>query len=550
VEVTINQIGIQMADKMEQIKHLIGEYIAEKQQNKKFIPNVDYVKYSGPYFDKNEYQAAVETLLSGWLIFGEKNREFEEEFAKVAGLNYSVLTNSGSSANLLMLSALMSKNKKNKWKLVKGDKVITPVVCFPTTINPIYQNGLEPVFVDVERGTLNINLDLLEDKLNSWDPAVSGDKPKVLLFAHVLGNPPDMDRVMRICTDHKLILLEDCCDALGSTYKGKKLGTFGLMSTTSFFPAHHMTMGEGGVISTNENRLKTILKSLRDWGRACYCNDMKPGDVTEGTACGDRFRNWLPGLPEASYDHRYVFDEIGYNLKPLDLQGAIGLEQLKKLPEMEAARKNNYNKLYSIFSKYKGFFTISERTEGADPSWFGFLVTLNPGTPFSKEEIVRFFEKNKIQTRSYFTGNVLAHPAYFDPENNTINEYQYANEATFNTFFLGTFIGITEDMLNHIEATLDTLVDSKTDTQQAPKPGNSPSVWDAVIGDMRNRDEVGRKKYGVPLQWDNGRNSLQDAYEEALDLAVYLKAEIEKNKQNETPKPNKCVGCDCGVLND
>jgi CDP-6-deoxy-D-xylo-4-hexulose-3-dehydrase len=455
-------------NKLDQIKKLVKEYIEEKKANESYTPGVDFVKYSGGTFDENEYQAAIETLLNGWLCFGKKCSEFETKFADIANLKYGVLTNSGSSANLLMISALKSSNKINKWKLEDGDKVITPVVCFPTTINPLFQNNLIPVFVDVTLPSLNLDLDKVEEMLDNWKiekkyididkrtiTMIPNPKPKAILFAHVLGNPPDMDRVMEICKKHNLILLEDCCDALGSTWKGQKLGTFGLMSTSSFYPAHHMTMGEGGFIATNENRLKTILNSFRDWGRACYCNQMKPGDVTDGTACGNRFNKWLPGLPEVSFDHRYVFDEIGYNLKPLEIQAAIGLEQIKKLPELEAARRHNFNLLHEIFSPFEDSFHLPEATVGADPCWFGFLVTLKDGTSFTKQDLVDYFEENKIQTRSYFTGNALAHPAYFKKTSDKIEDFPVANYVTENTFFLGTFIGITEEMMKHIFNTLE-----------------------------------------------------------------------------------------------
>lgn len=459
-----------MQDKLDKIKELVKEYIEEKNANSSYEPGVDFVKYSGPHFDGDEFQAAVETLLGGWFIFGKKSAEFESKFSALVDRKYGVLTNSGSSANLLMLSALKSNNKMNKWKLNDGDKVITPVVCFPTTINPLFQNNLVPVFVDVELPNLNLDLNAVEDLLDNWQDKktyldadsrviseVNNPKPRAILFAHVLGNPPDMDRVMEICKKHDLILLEDCCDALGSTWKGQKLGTFGLMSTTSFFPAHHMTMGEGGFIATNENRLKTILNSFRDWGRACYCNEKKPGDVTEGTACGNRFGKWLPGLPEVSFDHRYVFDEIGYNLKPLDLQASIGLEQIKKLPEMEEARSKNFDRLHAMFKKYEDSFFLPEATPGADPCWFGFLVTLKPEAKFKKQELVDYFESKKIQTRSYFTGNALAHPAYYEKMKYKYNvsDFPVANYITEKTFFLGTFIGITEEMMVHIEKTLD-----------------------------------------------------------------------------------------------
>lgn len=448
----------------EDIEALVKKHL---KQADSFEGGKDSVKYSGPHFDENEYVAAIETLLSGWLIFGEKSREFEKEFAKQTGHKMGVLTNSGSSANLLMVSALSSRKKMNKWYLAPGSKIITPVVCFPTTINPIIQNRYTPVFVDVELPNLNLDLKQVREQCERHKGT---DSPiRAILFAHVLGNPPDMDELMDIVKEYGLILLEDCCDALGSTYKGKKLGTFGLMSTTSFFPAHHMTMGEGGFVSTSQQRLKTILNSFRDWGRACYCNERKPGDVTNGTACGNRFKNWLPGLPEAVYDHRYVFDEIGYNIKPLDLQAAMGLEQIKKLPEMDKARRENFDRLKAIFSKYSHYFHLPEATPGSDPCWFGFLLTVKDGAPFSKSDIVNFLESKKIQTRSYFTGNALAHPAYLHLQEELgqfVSEFPVANFATCNTFFLGTFIGITPGMMDYIEKCVDEFMKNPQGTLQ------------------------------------------------------------------------------------
>lgn len=448
-----------LASKKKEILSLVGEYIREKtQQEENFSPGSDWVKYSGPHFDENEYKAAVESLLSGWLIYGEKCREFEREFAPKMGKRTGALTNSGSSANLLMVSALTSRRSTiDKFRLEPGAKIITPVTCFPTTLNPIIQNGFEPVFCDVDIPSLNPNLDEVEILLKN-DPSIKG-----IMFAHVLGNPPNMDRLMKLCEEYDVIFLEDACDALGSTYDGKPLGSFGLISTCSFFPAHHMTLGEGGFVSTDEFRLDRVIRSFRDWGRDCYCNERKPGDVTDGTACGQRFKNWLPGRPEAVYDHRYVFSEIGYNIKPLELQAAMGLEQIKKLPEMEKARRDNFKTLKNIFSKYEQFFHLPVATEKSDPCWFGFLLTVKDGSPFSKQDLVDHLEEAQIQTRSYFTGNVLYHPGYEHLGRqyaSLVDRFPNADLATRNTFFLGTFIGLTKDKLNYVENIVDDFMSS------------------------------------------------------------------------------------------
>jgi CDP-4-dehydro-6-deoxyglucose reductase, E1 len=439
-----------MSDKMEQILQLISSYIIEKNEMEKWTPGKDWISYSGPVFDEKEYLAAVKQILDGWMIFGKNAREFEKRFPSKLGMLYGALTNSGSSANLLMVAA--TKSKRFKKRLKDGDKIITPVVCFPTTINPIIQNNLIPVFVDVELPSVNLDLDKVEELLEK-DPDIKG-----IMFAHVLGNPPDMKRLMGLVEKYDLVFLEDACDALGSFYDGKKLGSFGDMSTCSFFPAHHMTTGEGGFIATNSQRTRTILSSLRDWGRACYCNTMKPGNVTSETACGNRFKNWLPGLPEAVYDHRYVFDEIGYNLKPLDLQAAMGLQQLEKLPMLDNARRKNWSILNEIFEPYSEYFYMPKATENSDPCWFAYLLTIKEDAPFDRSDIVEFLESAKIQTRSYFSGNILAHPGYIhmaDEYGDMDKVFSNAKIVTTNSFFLGTYAGLTNKKLMYIKSIVD-----------------------------------------------------------------------------------------------
>ena len=441
--------------KLQAILDLVEDYV-DNSNNKEWKAGEDWVSYSGSIFTSDEYKAAIEVLLSGWLIYGKNARNFELQFADYLGKKNGILTNSGSSANLLMVTALTSKDKyiKKRWNIEKGSKFITPVVCFPTTVNPLIQCGFEPVFVDVTLPDVNLNLDQVEELLKKDTKR----EIRGIVFAHVLGNPPDMDRLMHLVDKYDLIFLEDTCDALGSTYDGKKLGSFGDISTCSFFPAHHMTMGEGGYVATDSNKLRQILASFRDWGRACYCNSLKPGNVTSGTACGNRFQKWLPGAPEAVYDHRYVFDEIGYNLKPLDLQGAIGLQQLKKLDYMDQARKDNFKRLTEMFSPYKDKLYLPEATEKADPSWFAYLMTVRKDAGFKREELVNHLESNKIQTRSYFAGNILYHPGYRDlakKYGNLAERFPVAHQVTFNSFFLGTFAGLTEEKLDYIELNVE-----------------------------------------------------------------------------------------------
>ena len=355
---------------------------------------------------------------------------------------------------------MVSLLKTKRWgKLPEGSKFITPVVCFPTTINPLIQNGFKPVFVDAELPNLNLNLDQVESILEKD----INKEIKGIIFAHVLGNPPDMDRLMEIIKKYELIYLEDTCDALGSTWDGKPLGSFGDVSTCSFFPAHHMTMGEGGFVAVNSAKKRMALASLRDWGRACYCNTTKPGNVMTGTACGCRFDSWFKGNEDIVFDHRYVFDEIGYNLKPTEMQAAMGLAQLDKLDEMHSRRKHNFKRLYDIFSKYPEYFYIPTWHDKADVSWFGYLVTLKDNIPFTKAEIVDAMEEAKIQTRSYFTGNALFHPAYQDlalEYADPRNEFPVATKTTIDTFFLGVYPGITDEQLDYIDLVVSNFIKS------------------------------------------------------------------------------------------
>jgi len=433
-----------MKSKLDQILSLTKEIVEEKKEDS------EWVNYSGPHVGVEEYSAVIETLLDGWLVFGKKCRRFEMEFPQKLGKKLGTLTNSGSSANLLMISSLMSKNKcPKKYRVNKGDKFITPVVCFPATINPLLQLGLEPVFVDIDIPSLNLNLDQVEKLLKQdIDKNIKG-----IIFAHVLGNPPDLERLMNLVKKYDLIFLEDSCDALGSTYDNKKLGSFGLMSTCSFYPAHHITMGEGGFIATDDAALNRTLRSLRDWGRACYCNEKKPGCVIDSTACGNRFKPWFKSDKSIIYDHRYVFDEIGYNLKPLEIQGAIGLEQLKKIDFLERARKENFKKLTKIFEKYEKYFILPKATPKSDPCWFGFMPILKENGQFDRNDFFQFLEKNKIQTRPYFTGNIFYHSAYQHLKDG--KEYKNANYATRNSIMLGTYIGIDDEKIKKIEQTIE-----------------------------------------------------------------------------------------------
>jgi len=437
-------------DKLNTILDLVEEYIKEKNENKVWTAGLDYVNYAGPYFDHTEFTSSVETLLNGWLVMGTDCLKFEYKFPKYFGKEYGILTNSGSSSNLLMMASLTSKRG---YALQKGTKVLTPIAGFPTTLNPILQMGFEPVFVDIELNSLNLDLDKVEEALKD------NTDIKVITFAHVLGNPPDMIRLMEIVDRYNLILLEDCCDALGSTYAGQPLGSFGEMASCSFYPAHHITMGEGGFVSCNTKDQETILRSFREWGRGCYCVGPKANTLKCGT-CKNRFSNWIPSLPDEIFDHKYVYDEIGYNLKPIELQGSMGLRQLEKLDKIKELRVRNYNLLFDIYSKYEEYFHLPRATNLSSPSWFAFPLTIKKDAPFSRNEFVNFLEDAKIQTRPYFAGNIMLQPAYshiMDKET-AVRDYPNATFTTTNTFFHGTSPVITPEQISYIGYIVDTFI--------------------------------------------------------------------------------------------
>jgi len=432
---------------MNEILKLVQELIEKKQSEKTWVAGKDFVNYAGPYFDSSEYISAVKVLLDGWLVMGDASLRFEQKFPRLFDKKHGVLTNSGSSSNLIMMSALTSKRGYN---LPKGTKVLMPIAGFPTTLNPTLQVGFKPVFVDIELDTLNLDLDQLEKALDD-DPKI-----RVITFAHVLGNCPDMNRLMDLVDRHGLTLLEDCCDALGTTYDGKPLGSFGEMASCSFYPAHHMTMGEGGFVACNNNEQEVILRSFREWGRGCYCVGPKANKLKCGT-CKTRFSEWIPTLPGEIFDHKYVYDEIGYNLKPIEIQSAMGLEQIKKLPEIHALRRRNYALMFDIYSKYEEFFHLPRARARSNPSWFAFPLTIRKGAPFSRNDIVDFLEENLIQTRPYFAGNIMLQPAYshlMDPQV-AKDSYPVATHTMTHSFFHGTSPVITPEQIAYIGEKVD-----------------------------------------------------------------------------------------------
>ncbi|HKR59170.1 MAG TPA: lipopolysaccharide biosynthesis protein RfbH, partial [Pyrinomonadaceae bacterium] len=378
------------------ISEMVSEYYSAAFPPREFVPGETPVPISGKVFDAKEIQLLVDAGLDFWLTSGRYAAQFENEFARFFGLRFAMLTNSGSSANLLALTCLTSPELKDK-ALRPGDEVITVAAGFPTTVNPIIQNGLVPVLVDVEIPNYNVDVDQLEAALS--------DRTRAVVLAHTLGNPFNLERVTSFVMQHNLWLIEDCCDAVGATYQGKHVGTFGDVATASFYPAHHVTMGEGGCVLTNKPVLKTLVESFRDWGRDCWC---VPGVAN---TCGKRFEWQLGDLPYG-YDHKYTYSHIGYNLKLTDMQAAVGVAQLEKLPGFIETRRKNFSFLYEGLRDLEEFFILPASTPGSDPSWFGFPLAVRNGAPFSRDEVLRNLEDKKIATRLLFGGNLLRQPAY------------------------------------------------------------------------------------------------------------------------------------------
>jgi len=400
----------------------------------------DYVQYAGPFFDNNEILRSVNTLLDGWLVLGAEAYKAEKKLASMFDKKFGLLTNSGSSSNLLMMSALKSKRFTD---FPEGTKVLTPIAGFPTTVNPIFQCNFKPVFVDITLDGLNLDIDCVRAALEN-DPEI-----KIITFAHVLGNPPNMDDLMLLIKEYELILLEDCCDALGSTYDDKPLGSFGMMASCSFYPAHHITCGEGGLVVCNNENLERVIRSFRDWGRGCFCHGKQ--NLSACGACGTRFSEWLPSMPGEVFDHKYVYEEVGFNLKPIEMQASMLLAQLDKFSTISELRKRNYKLLFKVFEEYEEYFHLPKPEKKADVNWFAFPITIKKDAPFSRSEFCQFLESKKIQTRPYFAGNILMQPAYSHLIGDLkLKDFPVANFVTTNTFFLGTSPVITPEQIAYI----------------------------------------------------------------------------------------------------
>ena len=427
------------------ILELVGRYHATAFPERAFVPGTSSVPVSGRVFDADDVTALVGSSLEFWLTAGQWADEFEKRFARYCGVKLSLLVNSGSSANLIAATTLTSPLLKAR-RLVPGDEVITVACGFPTTINPIIQNNLVPVFVDVHIPTYNIDVSKLEAALSP--------RTRAIMIAHTLGNPFDLASVKAFADHHKLFLIEDCCDALGATFAGQKVGTWGDVATVSFYPAHHITMGEGGAVLTSQLRLKRIAESFRDWGRDCWC---APG---KENTCGIRFDQKREGMPPG-YDHKYTYSHIGYNLKVTDMQAAVGLSQLNKADRFIQARKDNFSYLKAALKPLEEFLILPEATPGSDPSWFGFAMAVRPGAPFSRRELVEHLEKAKIGTRLLFGGNVLRQPAYRDINCRVVGELKNADFVMENVFWVGVYPGLSRPMLDYIVETIEGFVKAR-----------------------------------------------------------------------------------------
>ena len=424
-----------------QILELTREYHDVAFPDQPFVSGESPVPVAGRVFDANDVEHLVDSSLDFWLTAGRFAREFERRFGKeVFGRRHTILVNSGSSANLVAASTLTSP-KLGRRHVKPGDEVITVAAGFPTTVNPIIQNGAVPVFLDVDIPTYNIDVTHLEDALS--------DRTRAVMMAHTLGNPFDLATIRAFCDEHDLFLVEDCCDAVGSTYAGKPVGSFGDLATVSFYPAHHITMGEGGAVITNKAKFKLVAESFRDWGRDCWC---EPG---QQDTCGKRFDQQFGEMPHG-YDHKYVYSHVGYNLKVTDMQAAVGIAQLAKLDSFVAARKHNFERMRDGLRDLEDVFVLPEATPDSDPSWFGFCLGVRPEGPLERNAVVRELNERGIGTRLLFGGNLLRQPAYRDVPHRVVGELVNTEWVMHNVLWLGVYPGLTDD---HIDFVLEVLHD-------------------------------------------------------------------------------------------
>jgi Predicted pyridoxal phosphate-dependent enzyme apparently involved in regulation of cell wall biogenesis len=417
-----------------EILKLTEEYYLAKFGQQEFIPGKSKVNYAGRVFDEKELVSLVDSSLDFWLTAGRYSASFTQKLKDFFEVSDVHLTNSGSSSNLIALSALTSKKLGDK-RLKPGDEVITVAGGFPVTLTPILQNGLIPVFLDLEIGTYNIDVTLLKEAITP--------KTRAIMIAHTLGNPFDLGAIMEVVKEHDLWLIEDNCDALGATYNGQLTGTFGHVSTCSFYPAHHITTGEGGCVVTNSRKIGHLVRAFRDWGRDCYCE----GGVND--TCGRRFTQQFGTLP-LGYDHKYVYSEIGYNLKMTDMQAAIGNAQMDKLPSFIDARRQNFDKIYNGLKDLEEFLILPRATANSNPSWFCFLLTVRENKGYTRNQLVEFLDENHIETRNLFAGNLLRQPAFMDINHRVVGSLDNTDYIMNNTFFIGAYPGMTTAKIDYM----------------------------------------------------------------------------------------------------
>lgn len=438
------------------ILELVREYARVAFPKRTFFPGVSPVPVAGKVFDEEEVTSLVDSSLDFWLTTGRFAATFERRFAEWMGVRSVSLVNSGSSANLVAVSALTSSALGDE-RLVPGDEVITVAAGFPTTVNPILQNGLVPVYVDTHVPTYNVDATQLEAALSP--------RTRAIVLAHTLGNPFDLDAVMTLAKRHDLWVVEDTCDALGATFQGRKVGTFGDFSTTSFYPAHHITMGEGGAVMTNQPKLRRLAESFRDWGRDCWC---EPG---HDDTCGKRF-GWQLGSLPAGYDHKYVYSHVGYNLKLTDMQAAVGVAQLDKLDAFVDTRRRNFTRLRDALLELEDVFVLPEATPGSEPSWFGFPLAVREGAPFARNDVVRALEDRRIATRLLFGGNLLHQPAYRGLPHRVVGELRGADFVMHRVFWIGVYPGLDDRRIDYVVDTLRRFVHS---ARSAPRGSSAES---------------------------------------------------------------------------
>ena len=433
------------------ILDLVGHYARTAHAPRPFIAGQSPVPVSGKVYGDSDMRMLVDSALDFWLTTGRFNDAFEERLAKRIGVTHALTTNSGSSANLLALSSLCSPMLRDR-ALKPGDEVITCGTGFPTTVNPSLQYGLVPVFVDIDLPTYNIRPDMIE--------AAVGPRTRAIMIAHTLGNPFDLAEVMRVAEKHNLWVVEDCCDALGATYNGRNVGTFGDVGTLSFYPAHHITMGEGGAVFTRRVILKRLIETMRDWGRDCYC---APG---KDNTCGQRFGHKLGDLPQG-YDHKYTYSHCGYNLKITDMQAAVGLAQLDRADGFIADRRRNFGLLTAIFKQFEDVFILPEATPNSDPSWFGFPLTLRKNVGFTREQLTQHLDANRIGTRLLFGGNLVRQPYMKGRNYRIVGELTQADVVTERTFWIGLYPGLGEEHFAFVADTITSFLDGLASARAA-----------------------------------------------------------------------------------